>query len=178
VVVTPTLFVQDVVYNTDRLGEVFPAQELRYYQAESFASAKGNYDALATLWKPQDYVAARAAWPKVLEFVKRLHDAGVPMMIGTDGTGGAPVYARELRNMASAGIPKWEVLRMATSGNADLMGLRRTGRIAPGQEADLVFLRANPVTDVGNVRQVKTVVSDGKAYEFDELVDLAAPFAK
>jgi len=178
VVVTPTLLVQDVVYHADDLSEIFPPQEMRFYQAESFASAKGNYDALAKIWTTQDYQAARATWPKVLEFVRRLHAAGVQMMIGTDGAGGGPVYARELRDMVLAGIPAWEVLRMATSGNADLMGLADTGRIAAGKEADLVFLRADPVTDVGNVRQVETVVSDGKAYKFDELVALSAPFAK
>jgi imidazolonepropionase-like amidohydrolase len=178
VVVTPTLLGQDVVSHADDLTAIFPPQELQYYQPESFASAKANYDALAKLWKPQDFAAARADWPKILAFVKRLHDSGVKLMIGTDGTGGGPVYARELRDMAMSGIPAWDVLRMATSGNADLMGLAATGRIAAGKEADLVFLRADPVTDVGNVRQVATVVSDGKAYAFSELVALSARFAK
>jgi imidazolonepropionase-like amidohydrolase len=178
VVVTPTLMAQDVVYHADDLSEIFPPQELRFYQAESFASAKTNYDMLAKIWTPENYQAARAAWPKMLHFVKRLHDSGVKLMIGTDGTGGAPFYARELHNMAATGIPVWEVLRMATAGNADLMGLAQTGRIAPGKEADLVFLRADPVADVRNVRQVATVVSDGQAYTFDELVSLSAPFAK
>ena len=57
---------------------------------------------------------ARAQWPKVLRFVKLLHDSGVKLMIGTDGTGGGPIYARELYDMTEAGIPAWEVLRMAT----------------------------------------------------------------
>ena len=178
VVVTPTLMAQDVVSHADDLSAIFPAGERQYYQPESFASAKANYDAIAKLWNPQDFAAARAAWPAILRFIRLLHESGVRLMIGTDGTGGAPVYARELRNMAQAGLSNWEVLRMATSGNAELMGLTDTGRIAPGKEADLVFLRADPTTDVGNVRQVETVVSDGKAYKFDELVALSAPFAK
>jgi imidazolonepropionase-like amidohydrolase len=170
--------VQDIVYHADDVSEIFPQQDMRFYQAESFASAKSNYDALAKIWSQQDYGHARAAWPKVLEFVKRLHDSDLKMMIGTDGTGGGPVYARELRDMAMTGIPVWDVLRMATSGNADLMGVPNTGRIAAGKEADLVFLRADPVADVGNVREVATVVSDGEAYKFEDLVALSVPFAK
>ena len=65
-------------------------------------------------------------------------------MIGTDSTGGSPFYARELGHHVAAGIRPMEVLRMATSGNAALMGLTDTGRIAPGLEADVVFLRADP----------------------------------
>jgi imidazolonepropionase-like amidohydrolase len=178
VVVTPTLMAQDVISHADDLSPVFPSGDLQYYQPESFASAKSNYDAIAKVWKPQDFTSARATWPTILRFVKLLHESGIKLMIGTDGTGGAPVYARELRNMAQTGISHWEILRMATSGNAELMGLANTGRIAEGKEADLVFLRADPVADVGNVQQVEMVVSDGKAYKFNELIALSAPFAK
>jgi imidazolonepropionase-like amidohydrolase len=178
IAVTPTLMAQDIISHADDLSSDFPAGELKYYQSESFASAKSNYDAIAKSWKPQDFASARATWPAILRFVKLLHDSGVPLMVGTDGTGGAPMYAHELSNMAQAGLSNWEVLRLATSGNADQMGLAGTGRIAPGMEADLVFLRADPTADVRNVQQVATVVSDGKAYGFDELVSLSTPFAK
>ncbi len=177
VVVTPTLMVQDIVYHADDLSGIFPQDDMRFYQPESFASAKTNYDTLGKLWTQQDFADARAAWPKVLDFVTRLHKAGIAMLVGTDGAGGGPIYARELHNMAQALGSNWEVLRMATSGNADIMGLKNTGRLAPGKEADIVFLRADPTTDVRNVRQVDSVVSDGKAYSFDALVALAQPFA-
>jgi imidazolonepropionase-like amidohydrolase len=176
VVVTPTLLVQDIVYHADDMSVVFPLDERKYYEPESFASAKANYDVLAKVWTPDDFRRARAVWPKVLGFVKLLHDSGVKLMIGTDGTGGAPVYARELYDMTLTGIPAWEVLRMATSGNARLMGLKDTGRIAAGMRADVVFLRADPALDVRNVRQVQLVVAGGKPYRFDDLVALAQGF--
>jgi imidazolonepropionase-like amidohydrolase len=176
VVVTPTLLVEDIVYHADDLDQIFPADELKFYQPESFASAKANYDSLAKIWTPDDFRRARAAWPKVLRFVRRLHDSGVKLMIGTDGTGGAPVYARELYDMTRTGIPAWEVLRMATSGNASLMGLRDTGRIAPGMAADVVFLRADPVEDVRHVRDVALVVARGRAHRFEDLIALAQNF--
>ena len=51
-------------------------------------------------------------------------------MIGTDGTGGAPMYARELHNMAQAGISNWEVGPAAGSVRAG-QGLR--GHVALDQ---------------------------------------------
>lgn len=172
-VVTLTLIANEVSYNVKDESAIFPEAERVYYQPESFASAMANYTLLAGLWTQGDARRAKAAWPRVLQFTKLLHDSGVRLMIGTDGTGGAPMFARELGHYAEAGIPNWEVLRMATSGNATLMGLPETGRIVPGMEADMVFLRADPSLDVRNVRQVEMVVADGKPYRFDALVALA-----
>jgi hypothetical protein len=169
-----TLVVNEITYNADQMSVTFPEAERVYLHPESFASALANFDAMGTIWTPEIFARARAVFPKVLDFARVLHDAGVPLMIGTDGTGGGPIYARELHNHVLAGIPAWEVLRMATSGNATLMGLgQETGRIAPGMEADLVFLRADPTQDVRNVREVVLVVTNGEAHRFDDLVATA-----
>jgi imidazolonepropionase-like amidohydrolase len=172
-----TLMVQDITYHADDLTGIFPVSETRYYHTESFASAMGNYEAIAGLWTEGEFARARAAWPRVLELAARLHRAGVPLMIGTDGTGGAPVYARELGHHVAASIPVWEVLRMATAGNAELMGWgEKTGRIAVGMEADLVFLRSDPVEDLRHVREVEIVVTDGRPHRADELLAVAQGF--
>lgn len=172
-VVTLTMMANEITYNAKDESVVFPAADRIYYQPEAFASAMANFAAIASIWTDEDDRRAMATWPKVLRFAKLLHDGRVRLMIGTDGTGGGPVYARELGHHVDASIPAWEVLRMATSGNAALMGLKDTGRIAPGMEADIVFLRADPSRDVRNVRQAELVVADGKAHRFDELVALA-----
>jgi imidazolonepropionase-like amidohydrolase len=169
-----TLMVQDITYHADDLTEIFPPNETRFYHPESFASAMANYEAIAGMWSEGEFDRARAAWPRVLELAGRLHRAGVPLMIGTDGTGGAPVYARELGHHVAAGIPVWEVLRMATAGNAELMGWGdRTGRVSVGMEADLVFLRSDPVEDVRHVREVDWVVTNGRLHRTEELLAVA-----
>jgi imidazolonepropionase-like amidohydrolase len=49
-----------------------------------------------------------------------------------------------------AGIPPWEVLRLATSGAAERLGMaERTGSIAPGLAADIVFLNGAGSTALG-----------------------------
>jgi imidazolonepropionase-like amidohydrolase len=103
--------------------------------------------------------------PKVLEFARRLHEAGVPMMIGTDGLGGGPHYAQELALHVEAGIPVWEVLRMSSAGAADLMDIgHRTGRLEPGYEADIAFLTADPVSNIVNAAKVYGVLNDGRFF--------------
>ena len=87
------------------------------------------------------------------------------------------MYSRELQMHVDAGIPVWDVLRLATSRGAERVGLGKvTGRIAPGFEADLVFLNQNPWPQVSNVRDVHSVVSNGRAFSFEELTaGVAAP---
>jgi imidazolonepropionase-like amidohydrolase len=110
--------------------------------------------------------------PKVLKFGALLYQAGVPMMIGTDGTGGGPYYSRELALHQKAGIPIWAILRMATSGAADILGVgARTGRIEPGFEADIVFLTDDPIADISNTAKVHGVLNNGHFHLFSDLTE-------
>ncbi len=107
--------------------------------------------------------------PKVLEFGRRLHQAGVPMMIGTDAGGGL-FYGRELVLTGQAGISTWDVLRMATSETAGLIGMgERIGRIRKGYEADLVILDADPLADLAAAEKVHAVINDGQLLDLAEL---------
>jgi imidazolonepropionase-like amidohydrolase len=137
-----------------------------------------NLDASHTGWSQEDYRRARAVMPKVLELAKRFYDAGVPLLVGTDSSGGAPFYAREPALHVQEGIPAWDVLELATSLAAHRLGVAdRTGTIERGKEADIVFLKSNPLENIANIRDVDTVISNGRAYRFGELIDLAAAVA-
>lgn len=165
-----TLVVNELVYNIDEIDRVFPIAERLYRHPAVRQAGIQQLEASATGWTADDFRRARAVMPKVLQFARRLHEAGVPLMIGTDGHGGTPIYARELQLHAEAGIPVWDVLRLSTSLGAQRVGLGdRTGRIAPGLEADVVFLSANPLSDIGNVKHVDMVMTNGDVYSFDEL---------
>lgn len=160
--VTLTLVVNDIIYNADDLERAIPSDTRKYEHSATLESMFQILQASMAGWTVEDYRRARAVMPKVLEFARRLHAAGAQLMIGTDGHGGSPYYAREVALHVNAGIPKWEVLRMATSGAADILGIgERTGRLAPGYEADIVFLAADPVANVENVRRVQAVVNNG-----------------
>jgi hypothetical protein len=169
-----TLIVNELIYNTDDLERVIPPAELRDALPEQMEATLTELRASAAGWTPDDYSRARAVMPKVLAFARMLHDAGVPMMIGTDGGGGA-YYARELELHVEAGIPPWDVLRMATSETADIMGLGdRIGRIEKGYEADLAILDADPVADIRAAAQVYGVLNNGELLRSSDLIITAA----
>jgi len=125
-------------------------------------------------WQPDDYRRARAVWPKVLELTRRLHEAGVPLTIGTDLANPyvAPgiSVSQEMALHQRAGIPAWAVLRMATSDAARLLGMgNRVGHLRPGYEADIAFIAADPRPDLNRVADVVAVVNNGALLSPQEL---------
>jgi hypothetical protein len=172
VVTNMTFFVNHLVYNIDDPHRAIPDMEMyrRYSYPGTLETAIEQLKASNAGWTPDDYQRARAVMPKVLKLGALLHQAGVPMMIGTDGTGGGPYYATELALHQQAGIPVWAILRMATSGATELLGIgNRTGRIEPGLEADVVFLTADPVVDIANASKVHGVLDNGRLHLFTDL---------
>jgi len=161
-----------ITYNGDKISELHKDWNV-YFHPETLAAVESLRAMSMAGWTPEDYMRARAAFPKVLEFGKVLYDAGLPIMIGTDGPGGTPYYALEMGFHVQAGIPAWEVLRMATSSTAKILEISdRTGQIQAGFEADIVFLNANPLDDMENIAMVDTTLSNGKAYSFSDLAEV------
>ncbi len=122
-------------------------------------------DGTFNLWL-RDTLAADSAEAKranraYLRLIKRLHDAGVTLVAGTDGSS----FNRELEHYEMAGIPAPQVLQIATLTSARVMGLASThGKVAPGYAADLVIINGKPHEQVGDLRRVELVVRGGKAY--------------
>ena len=94
--------------------------------------------------------------------MKRLHDAGVPIAMGTDTgpTGRFQGYFElmELELMAKAGLTPRQVLASATRVAAQCMKIdRELGTLEPGKWADFVVLDADPLADISNVRKISSV---------------------
>jgi imidazolonepropionase-like amidohydrolase len=101
-----------------------------------------------------------------------MHKVGVKIAVGTDA--GGPVgynfqgynTVREMELLADAGLSPLEVLVAATRTGAELIGVAdRVGTLAPGKLADLLILDANPLSDIRNVRRVRTVVLGGVPHD-------------
>ncbi|WP_108803663.1 amidohydrolase family protein [Aquimarina sp. Aq107] len=98
--------------------------------------------------------------------VKRLHDAGVPILAGTDPPNvdinyGTDLY-KELILMSEAGIPNEEVLKGATSLPADKFKLGKIGYIKEGYIADLLLLDKNPIEDITHINTMVSMWKAGK----------------
>jgi imidazolonepropionase-like amidohydrolase len=108
----------------------------------------------ATYWREQ--------LPLAMANLRRLHDAGVLIAMGTDSgpSGRFQGYFEhlELEMMADAGLAPEAVLRAATSDAARCIGLAgQVGTLEPGAWADFVALDASPVEDVRNTRRIHGV---------------------
>jgi imidazolonepropionase-like amidohydrolase len=89
--------------------------------------------------------------------------SGVQILFGGDvGVFPHGDNARELILMGEYGMRPEEVLRSATSGNADALGLKNRGRIQKGLLADLVGIRGNPIENLNDIYQVDFVMKNGK----------------
>lgn len=110
----------------------------------------------------------RKSYAKMVELVGRLHKAGVPIVAGTDGWGIELI--RELEIYRQAGFTPAEAIQSATIVPARIVGAdKRTGSIVVGKEADMVLVDGDPSTDLGALRRVVTVVSDGYVMDADAL---------
>lgn len=134
-----------------------------------------------TLHAPRAVIAAAAAGASIppasvdkakmvaeahLDSVRRAHQAGVKIAMGTDcGVGSHGTNLDELAFMMGAGLSSLDALHATTASAAELFGVADDrGRIAPGLRADLVVLDG-PAGEVGAQgelrRRVRGVYQDG-----------------
>ena len=102
------------------------------------------------------------------EYVAKLRRAGVPIVAGTDGTGMELV--RELELYVDGGMTTSEALATATLAAArNVKADSRTGSIKAGKEADLLLVDGDPEKNIGDLRHVDQVMSDGVLMDGDAL---------
>ncbi|MBS1531317.1 MAG: amidohydrolase family protein [Bacteroidetes bacterium] len=73
--------------------------------------------------------------------------------------------AREMVLMADYGMKPIDVLKSATSVNAEVFGLKYLGNVKTGFLADIVAVNGDPSSDIKAVKQVKFVMKDGVIYK-------------
>ena len=119
-------------------------------------------------WPDSLRAVAREAWPSAIELLRLLHRDGVRLVIGSvspDASLPGAGFHREMELLVAAGIPPRDVIRMATRNAAAALGiLHDRGTIEAGKRADMIVLRADPLADIENLRQVEFTLIDGRAF--------------
>ncbi len=118
---------------------------------------------------PSAYEGPRAEF--YLAATRLLHEAGVPLIAGTDAGVFAVIpgasMARELELMVEAGLSPHQALASATRISAQTLGFEQTGMIAPGYRANFVVLAEDPLTWIGAVEFPVAVMLGG--YWMDDM---------
>ena len=95
-----------------------------------------------------------------------LRRAGVKMGYGTDLLGWMNQDQLEEFALRTRVLPNIDVLRSATSINAEILRRDDLGQVAPGKTADLILIDGNPLADIsvlsGQGERIALVVQDGR----------------
>jgi len=103
----------------------------------------------------------------MLRMTKRMYDAGIPILAGTDALAGFMLH-RELELEVKAGIPPARALQIATFNAAGLLRQGKgLGSIAPGKLADLVLVEGNPAEKISDIRRCRLVAKNGVLFKSD-----------
>ena len=98
--------------------------------------------------------------------LRALYNAGIPIVAGTDKAVPGHSLHRELELYVKAGLTPMQVIQLATSGAARVMGMdREVGTVEVGKRADLILVQGNPLGDFADLRKVIRVVSKGRMYD-------------
>jgi hypothetical protein len=106
-----------------------------------------------------------ASFEKLLAMVKLLHQAKVPVVVGTDTLAGLMVH-HELALFVRAGISPIDALRAATIVPARTMKKDKvSGSIAVGKDADLFVVDGDPVAKIDDVTKVVMTMRGGLLFD-------------
>ena len=122
---------------------------------------------------PASREVAVKRWAALVENIRRLHAAGIPIGTGTDSgvVGIHHGYAtlQEVQHLVGAGLTPLEAIHSATGVSAGLLGVGAArGTIEPGKVADLVLVAGEPDRRIGDIENTRRVFLGGKE------IDLAA----
>ncbi len=111
----------------------------------------------------------RTSFIAMERMVKKLNEAGVRLVAGTDAAAGFSLH-RELELYSEAGLPNTDILYIATLGAARVMKHDADwGSIEAGKLADLVLVDGDPSRRMRDIRRAELVMKGGVMYVPDSL---------
>ncbi len=159
-VVDPTLALMEIImHTTDKPISAFEPGILKV--------APEMRESLETMGTPPekgDQAAAR--FRTLLETVRLLHKAGIPIVTGTDQSVPGFSLDREIELYVQAGFTPMEAIQAATLVPAQAMGMEKeSGTIETGKRADVILVDGNPLENISDIRKVSAVFAGGRMYQ-------------
>lgn len=101
----------------------------------------------------------------MMDFVKKAHDRGVKLVLGTDSRQGGKAALSEMLLLKEAGFSIADILQIATINGAKAIGLEeKYGSVDAGKKANLVLFSKSPFDDYKNFLAEKVIIKDGIIY--------------
>lgn len=116
-------------------------------------------------WSEEQMARARRGYEVLESYVRRLHESGVALSLGTDMPQPGRAALSELLLLHRTGIPMADMLRIATLNSARALGLEEQyGTVEPGKHAHFVLFDENPLENPNALLSGKTVIKGGVVY--------------
>jgi len=140
-----------------------------------FMPARENFG-----WMIDLKAAARKDWveeaARAREATLKLSRAGVTIGTGTDIWQIPTGVHIELEQLVASGLSPMQAIHAATGGAAQILGAdQELGTIEVGKWADLVFLDADPLSDIRNTRRIWNVMHNGQLVDRPALLKTVKP---
>jgi imidazolonepropionase-like amidohydrolase len=114
------------------------------------------------------YTRNQKGFAIALQNLKKLHDAGILIAMGTD-SGAFPIRAQgfsehlELQLMIEAGLTPLQAIQVATNNSSIALQVNDTfGTLEKGKSADFIILSESPEVNIENTRKIEAVYKAGK----------------
>jgi imidazolonepropionase-like amidohydrolase len=107
----------------------------------------------------EEFSVSQDTFTRMGAFVQRAQKAGALLLAGTDDVS----LFDELEAYESAGVDRGAIIQAATSDGALWLGKQAEfGTVAPGRRADLIIVDGDPLKQIKDMRNIRTVVKDGR----------------
>ena len=183
--VCTTLVVDDVI-----VQKLFEPDEFLARPENVYLSQKYKQDFLGEKEKHQiqfkgfeNVVPFKYRLDKML--LAELHQAGIPIVLGTDaGTGAMGIVPgfsihEELRILVECGFTPYEAIAASTKNASKVIeamtGENDFGTIEVGKRADVILVNNNPLEDVSHIKDIRGVMASGEWYERSYIEAIVSP---
>jgi hypothetical protein len=145
------------------------AQIAMFGKFRSYSRTVGEYPRMDML-DPARLDEGRRGYTALMNFVLRFVKAGGRIWLGTDAPGSASVPGMSIRQeielLVDAGLTPMQGIQAATKNTAELFNKAdQVGTLQTGRWGDLLVLDANPLSDIGNIDKISTVIKAGEVLD-------------
>jgi predicted amidohydrolase YtcJ len=108
---------------------------------------------------------SKKRWDRQIRMLRKAFDAGVNISTGTDSVIDGMVFYDEVELLVNAvEISPMDALLAATRNSAKALGMagEKVGTVEKGKYADLVLLAGDPLVEIEQIRNIRTVVKGGE----------------
>jgi Tol biopolymer transport system component len=126
-----------------------------------------------TLRRPGWWAPSQWSFQLFAEQAAKMVAAGGHVGMGSHGQLQGLGAQWEIWNIASGGMPRYDVLRVATVFGAEAIGHEKDlGTLEAGKLADLQVLDKNPLEDIKNTNTIRYVMKNGRMYDGNTMSEI------